>query len=136
MTFWKTDHFKALQRAWYQRLAEDGFRDAEELEDGDLVLKRHAPPLYRCEEEMRRELRESYYLTMTQKLREAEFRTDVDRIILTGYCEGKKAVTICEELRRLGMPRFRHSIRFTVRRYEVLWGLRQYTPRQLGRKAS
>ncbi len=134
MTFWKTQDFKSLQQAWYERLEAEGFQDAEELVGGDMVLRQCAAHPYRDQDELTREIKESYYRIISQKVQETKFRSDVDRLILTGYCEGKKAKDICEELKDRGTPRFRHAIRFIVRRYEVLWGLRVYTPQQLGKK--
>lgn len=136
MTYWKTKDFKKLQQAWYARLESEGFLDAEEVVGDDLVLRQNAAHVYRDQSEISREIKESYYRLISQKVQETDFRSDVDRIILTSYCEGKKANVICEELKSRGTPRFRHAIRFTVRKYEVLWGLRTYTPRQLGKKVS
>ncbi len=134
MTFWKTQHFKSLQLAWYKRLEAEGFRDAEEMIGDDLVLRQNAAHPYRDQDELTREIKENYYRLISQKVQETEFRNEIDRLILMGHCEGKKATEICEELKDRGTPRFRHAIRFTVRRYEVLWGLRVYTPQQLGKK--
>lgn len=80
--------------------------------------------------------KEAYYTAIGQKLAETIFRNSVDRFILTRHAEGKKAFEIVEELKARGTPRFRHSVRFIVRRYEMLWGLRKYDPRQLGKKVS
>ncbi len=134
MTFWTTPQFKALQKDWYQRLEQEGFKDAEELIGGDLKLKQSAGYPYRDQHPMTREVKEEYFRVLAQMVQESKFRNETDRFILMAHSEGKKAKTICEELQALGVMRFRHSIRFTVRRYEKLWGLRHYTPRQLGRK--
>lgn len=136
MTFWKTEHFKKLQQAWYQRLERDGFQDAEEIVGDELVLRQRAAHPYRNDDDLMREVKEDYYRILSQKVQGVVFRSEVDRLILTRYCEGKKIKLICEELRAKGTPRFRHAIRFTVRKYEALWGLRHYTPRQLGKKVS
>ena len=136
MTYWQTTAFKDLQEAWYERLAADGFRDVERLVGSEMLLdsERRLP-------EDTREITEHYYQIIASKIHEAEFRNDIDRLVLTSYCEGKKIQTICEELRTLCKPpcfrlprRSRHTIRFIVRRYEALWGLREWTPQQLGRK--
>ncbi len=134
MTYWQTPAFKALQQAWYERLEAEGFEDAER--DRDLINTTVRDYRF-CD------FKTAYYQIMTQKLGEAIFRNDIERMVLTSYCEGKKVQTICEELRTLCKPpcfrhprKSRHTIRFIVRRYEAAWGLREWTPRQLGRKVS
>ncbi len=135
MTFWKKPDFKALQEAWYQRLTESGFQDAEELVAGELVLKQTSAN-GRSRDELTRTDKEDYYTAISQKVQETVFTSDVDRIILVRYSEGRKIKHICEELATLGQRRCRETIRFKVRIYEMAWGLRQYTPRQLHRKVS
>lgn len=134
MTYWKKPDFKALQQAWYQVLESEGFQDAEELIGDDMQLKlshRNRRRYYRNQD-----VSELYFCIVSTMLHTTNFRNDVDRHVIEGHCQGKKAETICQELRERGTPRFRHAIRFIVRRYELRWGLRNWTPQQLGRKVS
>ena len=130
MTYWKTPTFKSLQQAWYARLEANGFLDAEELsDDGELRLR--MPRGNKIED---REIRENYYRLISQKVQETVFTNEIDLLILTRHSEGTDAKDICEELKKLGTPRHRHTVRFTVRRYETRWGIRSYTPEKLGKK--
>ncbi len=134
MTFWKTPEFQELQQAWYQRLADSGFQDAEILVRGELLLRQSAEHPYRDADELIRESKDDYYYLVSQKVQETQFPNDVDRIILTRHAEGLKQVQICRELEMLGMRRYKKTIRFRIRIYEMQWGLRTYTPRQLNRR--
>ncbi len=134
MTFWKTQHFKALQKAWYRRLEESGFTDAEEMIAGELVLRQTAHHVYRGTDEITRGTKEDYFRVMASLVQEAEFSCEVDRIIMTRYAEGKKIKVILEELASMGKRRCRGTIRYKIRTYEMKWGMREYTPRQLNKK--
>ncbi len=134
MTFWKTQHFKALQKAWYRRLEDEGFADAEEMIAGELVLKQTAQHCYRGTDEITRESKEGYFRLMASLVQEAEFTSEVDKIILTRYAEGKKIKVILEELTSMGKRRCRGTIRYKIRTYEMRWGMREYTPQQLNKK--
>lgn len=130
MTFWKTSEFKALQQAWYQRLQAGGFQDAEELIGDDLVLRQSASHVYRDDDPLRHS-KEEYYCIVAQKVQETQFPNDIDRFILTRHAEGKKQIHICRELEQIGVRRHKVTIKFKIRIYEMQWGLRTYTPRQL-----
>lgn len=136
MTFWKRPEFKALQKQWYQRIEEEGFEDAEELIGDDLVLKQTASSAYGSLDEITRESKEAYYTFVAQKVQETEFKSPVDRTILAGVASGRKIRDIVEDLHNQGTPRCRFTVRIKIRTYEMKWGLRQYTPKQLNRKVS
>ncbi len=134
MTFWKATPFRALQRTWYKRLEECGFHDAEKIAHGEMVLKQSASHPYKGKDELTREIKEHYYQMLAQQVEDADFASDVDRLILSLYADGKKIKIICEELEKRGDRRCRGTIRFTIRKYEMEWGIRKYTARQLNRK--
>lgn len=135
MTFWTTPTFKALQKAWYASLKDAGFKDAEELVGDELVLKQNAAHPYRVATTLTRDCKEAYYHFVAQKVQETVFTSDIDRLILGRYAEGWKIRHICEELESIGKRRYRGTIRYKIRIYEMKWGLRQYTPKQLNRTA-
>lgn len=136
MTFWKRPDFKALQKAWYERLSAEGFEDIERVVGDDLVLRQTASYAYEAyggADPITRDSKEAYFNFVAQKVQETVFTRDVDRIILTHHAEGKKIRHICEHLESIGKRRCRGTIRFRIRVYEVKWGLRQYTAKQLNR---
>lgn len=137
MTFWKTKSFKELQKAWYVRLEEEGFQDVELHSGNELFLKRYSFSIVdkRCKDwPLRcRQLREVYYALLSAKVHDAVFRNEVDELILVLYANGTKIKIIAEELEKLGKRRCRNAIRFIIRRYEVAWGIREYTPQQMNK---
>lgn len=134
MTFWKTKEFKALQDAWYKRLEGLGFQDAEKTVGGEVVLKQNSSNAYRGADPDLIELKEKYFNLLTEKVQDAEFRSEVDRLIMTWHAEGMLIKYICEELDDMGMWRARDTVRYTIRKYEMAWGIKAWTPRQLHKK--
>lgn len=131
MKFWQTQSFKTLQKAWYERLEDDGFADVEEFaRDGEMRLKKSAVHVFR-EDDRFRDSKEAYYHFVSQQVHETVWTSDVDRLILLRHSEGRKIRHICEELELLGHRRTRGTVRFKIRRYEVIWGIREYSPRQM-----
>jgi hypothetical protein len=134
LSFWKTPSFKALQRAWYARLEKEGFRDAEEQIGGEFVLKQIAAHPYRGMDHLAIQTKEAYYRLLGLQIQNGEFANEVDRLIVTMFAEGHKIKRIHEALVKQGTQRSRGTIRFTIRKYEMKWGLREYTPKQLNKK--
>jgi hypothetical protein len=142
MKFWETDDFKALQKAWYERLEVEGFQDSEALIGDDMLLRdyeTHPPP---NEADTNRV---DYFTAVREMIERTTFDREADRIILTMHAEGATARAIIEKLRLMpprSPPRFRspyshcrhcrNTIRSTIRRYEMRWGLRTYTAKELG----
>ncbi len=136
MPFWKTHSFKALQAEWYARLKAYGFEDAEEIVGDEMKLKQTAEHVYRGLEELQITNKEAYYAFVSQKVQETVFQSDVDRLILLRHAEGRRIKHICEELVDMGKGRCRETIRFKIRIYQMKWGIRKFTPKQLNRRVS
>lgn len=134
MSFWKTPDFKSLQRAWYARLEREGFRDAEEIVGGEYVLKQIAAHPYRGMGHLAIQTKEAYYRLLGLQVQTGDFASEVDRLILTMFADGRRIKHIVEALHNLGTPRARNTIRFIIRKYEMRWGLREYTAKQLNKK--
>lgn len=136
MPFWKDQAFKALQQQWYKRLEESGFEDAEEMVGGELCLKQTAASAYKALDDITRKSKEAYFVFVAQKVEETVFTSTVDRIILSGHASGKKICHIVKDLESNGVRRGRDTVRWKIRTYEMKWGLRTYTPRELHRRVS
>lgn len=131
--------FKQLQKHWYELLAESGFKDIERIkEDGECVLIQ--APGYWAVNNQKLEPRKDYVQAKTAYFRLlglcanaafTMFRNDIDEHILIRRSEGAQIKTIVEELAIMGTPRDRYSVRIIIRRYEMKWGLKYYTPKQL-----
>lgn len=133
MTYWKTEHFEALQKLWYKRLEEAGFQDAEQLRANEMLLKQRGdhPLTHAGLDELAREHKAAYYTLLQQMVREWKFANEVDQWILEMYADGIAIKQICRILNEAGESRCRGTVRFVVRKYEMKWGLRVYTARQL-----
>ncbi len=149
MSYWNDPNFQALQKAWYQRLKSEGFRDAEELRGGEFELKEWASHPYMNErkkvkwrevgdkekaaEQVKNGIREKelYFNLVSHCALNEQFPNQVDQLILNMYAEGARICEICEAISRLGTTRCRNTVTFTIRKYEMKWGMRAYTQKQL-----
>lgn len=127
-----SDEFKKLQKDWYQRLKENGFKDIEK----DERLNEPVETLFRNTDEFLMPLQEEYYRLLSQAVNDENtvFKNEADRYILTKYSEGMQIKDIVEDLSKLGMPRKRLAIRYIIRRYEMKWKIKTYSKKQLNQK--
>lgn len=130
------DEFRNLQNEWYQKLSKEGFRDIEKLKGDELVLSQFASHCFCGMDVLSRFLKEQYFRYISQIALDEDtfFRNDIDRHILIRHSEGAMIKVIVEELEDMGSPRHRHSVRFIIRRYQIKWGLRKYSDKQLNKK--
>lgn len=134
----KKTELKALQKIWYQKLKDSGFEDIER--GGSIVFEtvtsssNKIRTVYVKKED--REIEEEYYRRLYEAAHSetARYKNKADKIILTNFSNGVSITEIVEILCQRGCPRHRHTIRFVIRRYEMLWGIRFYNKDQLGNK--
>lgn len=131
LTYWKKQDFKALQKTWYQRLEEAGFRDIECIVEGKYVLKANSFHIHKGEDPLILENKRIYFILISQRFEGESFGSEVDRLILFMYSNGKRIKEICEALARKGESRCRRTVRVIIRRYEMKWGLRKYSRKEL-----
>lgn len=129
------DEFKKLQLEWYEKLKAMGFKDAEESKDDGFVLAQSASYCFRNVDGLTKFLKEEYYRRMAQESLDSQtvYKNAAHKHILIRHSEGAKIKTIVQELIELGLPRNRNSVRFIIRRYEMLWGFRNYNYKQLNK---
>jgi hypothetical protein len=136
--YWKTSalnkSLKELQAAWYERLEREGFQDAEEIVGEEIVLRQIAEHPYRHTDDLMRSSKEAYFRFLTHQIQDERFSNEIDRLIMTLFADGMKIKPIIEALHQRGVSRCRGTIRFTIRKYEMRWGLREYTLKQLNKK--
>lgn len=132
--------FIALQNIWYDKLQDAGFKDIEERDEENnfyLLPDAHSNPYYRYNvpKELK-EIKKEYYRCISEIVNSNEtfFSREIDKIIMIRHAEGAKIKTIIEELHTHGMHRDRRAIRFIIRRYEMKWHLKYYSPRQLDKR--
>lgn len=120
---------------WYERLGVDGFQDAEKMIGDRMELKQSATaPLKHVKNQLELETKTLYFRALSQCVHETVFVNDVEKFVMIAYADGQKIKSISIELENVGVNRSQAAIRYMIRRYEVLWGIRQYTRRQLNRK--
>lgn len=137
MKFWQTKRFLVMQRAWYQKLADMGFVDAEEMVGGEMRLSQPGARTL-LDGRWKRgnpDAIADYYQLLRNITSAAEFDSEIDRVIMTMTADGARQKEIERTLNALGVrrpPRFlsekrrcRNTIRNIVLKYERRWGLRE-----------
>lgn len=119
------EEFEKLQAFWYKRLEQQGFKD---IETDKNPLGIFIPTF---EESQRDYFSVLYEIANDEK---TTFKNDVHKYILRRFSEGARIKQIVDELVIRETPRERKSIRFIIRRYEMAWGIRFYTSKQLNVK--
>jgi len=138
------DEFKRLQKEWYQKLKEQGFKDIETLSRNGLRLKNEHRRFFRTRGERDRDMwqqtfidaKTDYFIRLTHKINDPHtvFRNEMDRIAMTLYSDGFNCVQITNFLAAFGYNRRRKAIVYLIRRYEDAWGLKNYNRKQLNRR--
>jgi hypothetical protein len=129
--YYQTDEFKELADEWEEILKEAGLPDIEKSVGKKRVLKQNSPNVYRQMDPVRREAKEQYFRELNRCLHAACFDCSVDRVVMVLKAEGAKIVEICVALEKLGMRRYRRTVRLIVRKYEDRWGIKSWSPEQL-----
>lgn len=129
------DEFRSLQQQWYQKLADSGFKDIERIRNDDLFVESPAFCLRHSKgrDEFDREMDAEYYRRLGHAVNDDNvvFRTEIDRYIMVRYSEGAKIVKITKELFAQGISRDRKALRAVIRKYEMAWGIVEYSRSQL-----
>jgi len=134
--YWQTEAFHELQDAWYAKLRDSGFEDAERRVKGDMELVNAAAHVFTGPgwDYFEYEQRAHYYRVLGQKVHDAQFKRKSDEVIMMLFADGKKVRQIIEALVAIGEGRCRQAIRNTIRKYEKAWGLKNYSWKELGRR--
>jgi hypothetical protein len=129
--FWETPEFKELSKEWEEILEQSGLANIEKSLGMKRTLKQNASNVYRQMHPTRREAKERYFQELGKCLHTAQFDCSVDRVVMVLRAQGAKIVEICEHLAKMEMSRYRRTVRFIIRKYENLWGIRTWKPEQL-----
>lgn len=133
MSFWKSEHFKALQHLWYERLRASGFKDEEQIRGNEMQLRQWSHHMFDIVPAKTLKFRQQYYLNISHYVESAKFNDPIDEFILRSHAAGWFIKEICEELERRGQCRHRHTVRYTIRRYLNDWGLAKFSQEQMNR---
>ena len=132
--FYQSNDFKKLEEEWTQKLAENGFQDAEKKIAGERVLRQSADYAFRRKEhdQIYREAKLEYFSLLSAKMSTAKFEDQSDRLIMQRTADGKSISEISNELKSLGWKKHnRDTIRYIRRRYETRWGIRHWKPQDM-----
>jgi len=127
------NEFNKLRNEWYEILRENGFNDIETI-NGD--LRRSSSEIYRYVDEFSKVMKEDYFRMLSQAINDdaTVFKSSIDKYIMRRHSEGAEIKTIMAELFNYGISRYKEAIRFTIRKYEMRWGIKYYTRTQRGLK--
>lgn len=132
--FWRTKDFKSLIRTWNKKLDESGFTDAEvELRD-DRVLKQRATNSYRQASQLERESRLEYFVLLGQLAHNTSFNNELERFVMLKHAEGASIKEIVDEINQKGIGRDRKTIRYIIRRWQMKWGIKHWSLKQMNLK--
>ena len=126
MEFWRTKGFKKLQLVWNEKLKESGFK--EELENIASTSYGKASPL-------ERETRLEYYLKVEECFNKTIFDDPAECIIMGLHAQGCDSREIGVKLLEAGISRHKRTILYTIKRYQMKWGIRSWTPKQMKKVA-
>lgn len=132
--FWRKKSFKQLSKNWDQRLKDSGFIDSELEIKGDRVLKQRATNVYRQASQLERESRFEYYSFLGYLSHNTLFPNDLEKYVMVRHSEGATIKEIVHEISLRGISRDRKTIRYIIRRWQMKWGIRTWSLREMNLK--
>jgi hypothetical protein len=132
---WRTKSFKNLLKTWNKKLEQTGFVDAEVELKEDRSLKQRATNSYRQATELERDSRLEYFRIIGNLANNTKFPNDVEKLIMLRHSEGETINSILKEVKSNNGPRNRKTVRFTIRRWQMKWGIKYWTLKQMNLKS-
>ena len=123
--FWQTKTFQEIEKHWHDKLKESGFKDQEEILNGNYILKQRASNCFRSLRQVEREARQEYYSQMGFQAGQETFSDAIEQLVMERRSMGVKIKDICQELRALNERCHRYTIYRIIHKYEVKWGLKK-----------
>jgi len=123
--------FAKLQAKWYAKLAKSGFEDIEELVGSEWHLKSSDTHHCKYDPEVVRGAKQAYFESLRECVASQKFDNKQDKYVMKRLSEGATQKAIAEELRAKGYPCHRQSLPYTIRKYEVRWGIKNYPARKM-----
>lgn len=113
-----SNDLEKLQKIWYQKLKDEGFKDIEDPE-GPRDGGRGAPRVDNLDEIQMQAIRE-YYTMARHFLVEFKFKNLIDRLVWEDYSEGVPVRTISVNLKAKGHIKAKSSIWQRIKKLEKL----------------
>lgn len=113
--------FKALQKRWYEKLRESGFKDLEANGEGTALNSARTEGRYMREDPVTRETRIEYFSRIQGHVMQTQFKNDREREILSLYAQGVPQAMI---QRVLGIEGNRCKVNIPIYKWLRHWGLK------------
>lgn len=134
MEFWRSRNFRQLAKTWNQKLEEVGFIDSEIDLKGDRSLRQRATNAYRQASELERESRLGYYRLLGYLANNEQFQNALEELVMQRHADGASIKEIVNEVKQSGLSRDRKTIRHIIRRWQMKWGVKTWSLRQMNLK--
>jgi len=118
-------NLKELTAKWYAKLAKKGFKDQED-EFGR--LHHYSSDVYKRDLTIEVEAKTHYYSELAYQVAHHTFENKRDKKIMEMAAEGHLSTEIQEAV---GVSHVK--VRYTIRNFEQLWGLKKWKPEQIYR---
>lgn len=123
--------FKELEALWNERLVESGFKDVEKMKrNGERVLRQRSTNVYRQASQSVRMSREKYFQLIAENFYQTEFNREIDKTVMGLFAEGVSIKNIVLELKGQNISIHRQTIRFIIRRFEHIWGIKYWSAKE------
>jgi len=129
--FWRTKEFRILSKDWNDL-------DIEDIEveiKGEKQLKQRATNSYRQATPLERETRLEYYCLLSSLALNTIFPNELEKLVMNLHADGLSMREIIDEIKKQGFIRERQTIRYIIRRWQMNWGIKSWTPKQMNLKA-
>lgn len=145
--FWRTKEFKNLEDIWNEKLKDSGFLDHES--DKGKIKKNGTENNYLASDQLLREVKEEYhsqigYFANNTDVLNGEkdlslfvyacFPNELEKLVMVRHSEGATIKEIVEEIHVHGLTRDRKTIRYIIRRWQMKWGIKSWSLRQMNLK--
>jgi hypothetical protein len=143
--YWQSEAFKKIEDEWNAKLKDEGFVDIEYSTRNGLEIKQ--PTVRSCRpggkdfkpggrahgDGFRQyvETKHNYFMALEHCMEYAPPRNRTERFIMYYLAMGSKISEICNELKELGGPCHRQTVRFIIRKHEHLWGIKTWEKAKL-----
>lgn len=129
--FWRTRTFRTLSKDWDQILEKSGFNDVEKDLTNARVLKKRASSCYERAVEVERETKLEYYCFLGYLANNTIFPSELEKLVMIRHSEGAKIQEITREIENTGISRDRKTVRRIIRRWQMKWGVREWSLKEL-----
>ena len=117
---------------WNCILKDADFIDCETTDiSGERVLKQRATNAYRQADELERDTRLQYYSLLGHLAHNTKFDSQIEQLIMIRHSEGAEIKEIVEEIKLTGSYRCRKMVLFIIRRWQMRWGVKTWSLKEM-----